>query len=668
MKRIAILLTTIGLFTSCFNQDDFIEGTAINFYPTVYAVADEEDGLLYRLRLEASGPVNGTGTVEITVSNPGSLYTVPAIQGNKIFIEMTDTRTAEIEVRVLNDLIPDNYMSEFRITRVSGAIQSIGRDKFSMLVRDADILAVFEENFNSGLGSFTPYNVVGAQVWTATNFGLGATGGARMNGFSGSAQNNEDWLISQRFDLTAFEAISASFYSDVRFAGPSMEFLISTNYSGSGDPNLATWTKLNPILDTNLGLDTWTYSGKVDVSGFISNGTYFAFKYTSTTSAAAQWTIDDFTLNIFDPFASSGSASFLFALPFTDDFEECTTDGAIPANFVEVFSAESKTDRGWSCRPFGVDGSRGVRANSFGGTAGDDNVWLISAKKFDLRNVTGATLKFDARSAAAGPGTLRVLYSATYFGGDPTSANWTELNVTLPAQGSNTFQEVTANLVGAVGSTIYLAFQFEGGTHTSSASYDIDNVSVTGTGGSTPLTLPFTDSFEACASAGEFNIPENWREEVVPGSKTDRGWGCRDADTNLSPRTGAWLMSASAFGGTAGSDNTYAILRNPVNFNALTTVNLSFWVDLDFATDPGTLTFEYSTNYSGSGNPASATWMVVTAVSSQLPTENTTSWQEITANLSAINGSQVYLAFHFSGGTSAASKRWNIEDFSLTGN
>ncbi|MFT7234075.1 MAG: hypothetical protein ACI8TA_003304, partial [Cyclobacteriaceae bacterium] len=227
----------------------------------------------------------------------------------------------------------------------------------------------------------------------------------------------------------------------------------------------------------------------------------------------------------------------VFGLPFTDNFENCTTVGQfnLPENWIESFVAGSKTDRGWGCDTNdGVSSSSSIRASSFAGEVGTDNAWLISSKKFGLSNATTANLSFDIKSAFSGSGALKVLWSDNYGSGDPTAATWTELTEAipkLPTQGSSTYKNISVTLDGAVGKNVFLAFQFFGGTDASSASYDIDNLNVTGTvggGGNTdPFTLPFTDDFESCATVGDFNIPSNWIELVAAGSKEDRGWGCR---------------------------------------------------------------------------------------------------------------------------------------------
>ncbi|MFM7428772.1 MAG: hypothetical protein ACKO1F_02615 [Flammeovirgaceae bacterium] len=70
--------------------------------------------------------------------------------------------------------------------------------------------AQYLEDFNAcdGTASFSQFSTTGAQVWGCTDFGRNATRGIRMNGFSGTAQLNEDWLISPVTSLGANATLS----------------------------------------------------------------------------------------------------------------------------------------------------------------------------------------------------------------------------------------------------------------------------------------------------------------------------------------------------------------------------------------------------------------------------------------------------------------------------
>lgn len=153
----------------------------------------------------------------------------------------------------------------------------------------------FNDCINNLPGGFTQYSVTGAQVWGCTTFGKTGNG-VQINGFVSGAQTNEDWLISPVFDLSGFDYPLLSFASRVRFAGPSLKLMVSTNYTGTGDPNLAQWTEINGRF-AEPESDVWTTSDQIDLSAFKGSNVSVAFVYTSSPALnAARWTLDDFSI------------------------------------------------------------------------------------------------------------------------------------------------------------------------------------------------------------------------------------------------------------------------------------------------------------------------------------------------------------------------------------
>lgn len=152
------------------------------------------------------------------------------------------------------------------------------------------------EDFNTTCpalpGGWQAISVEGPQVWACTTFGRTGSG-LQINGFSGGAVLNEDWLISSPYDLTGFNFPLMTFWSRVAFQGPRLKLLISTNYS-SGNPSTATWTELS---DRFASGDVWTFSGQVDLSAYLNQTVRIAFVYNSSPeTGAARWTLDDFAL------------------------------------------------------------------------------------------------------------------------------------------------------------------------------------------------------------------------------------------------------------------------------------------------------------------------------------------------------------------------------------
>lgn len=147
-------------------------------------------------------------------------------------------------------------------------------------------------NCASGSG-FTKYSVSGAQIWDCTTFGQNSTNGIQINGYSGGAVENEDWLISPAFDLTGFDYPLLGFASRTTFSGPTLQLLVSTDYSGSGDPHNATWTAINGRFPQLLS-DIWKTSDSINLAAFKQSDVHIAFVYTSSPAlGAARWTLDD---------------------------------------------------------------------------------------------------------------------------------------------------------------------------------------------------------------------------------------------------------------------------------------------------------------------------------------------------------------------------------------
>ncbi|REC48926.1 DUF5689 domain-containing protein [Chryseobacterium pennipullorum] len=163
------------------------------------------------------------------------------------------------------------------------------------------IPVIYSDGFAAGgFGSdWTTVNKVGPnQFWQTSNQGNGSNYYAMMNGNAGGAGNNfanEDWLISKAVSLVGKTKAAVSFTSDVRYSGNALQVYATDNYTG--DVTTTSWTPLQATLDTNANaFGDWVGSGNVDLSAFLGKNVRIAFKYTSTTSAAATWEVDDFKI------------------------------------------------------------------------------------------------------------------------------------------------------------------------------------------------------------------------------------------------------------------------------------------------------------------------------------------------------------------------------------
>lgn len=157
---------------------------------------------------------------------------------------------------------------------------------------------ILTENFDDcDITGWTTISVTGDQVWGCTDFGRNETKGYQANGFvSGTGPTeNEDWLITPALDLTSAVNERLVFWAITRFGGDAIQVLYSTNYDGAGQPSSFNWTMIPGINLPAENSNIWTeVTG--DLSGINSNSVHIAFVYTSSSSAAARWTIDDITV------------------------------------------------------------------------------------------------------------------------------------------------------------------------------------------------------------------------------------------------------------------------------------------------------------------------------------------------------------------------------------
>ena len=147
--------------------------------------------------------------------------------------------------------------------------------------------------------------------------------------------------------------------------------------------------------------------------------------------------------------------------------------------------------------------------------------------------------------------------------------------------------------------------------------------------------------------------------------------------------TDVWKLNISSSGyadinGFQDQDDEDWLVSPPLNLDNSTNETFNFKSKNRYQGIGIDLELKYSTNYSGTGNP-NAAGVVWNTISLPGLTNNTASTSNTVFNatafasyspsidLSAINGSTVYLAFRYTG-TAAASKQWQLDDLLIQGN
>jgi hypothetical protein len=152
----------------------------------------------------------------------------------------------------------------------------------------------WQETFDNGLGTFTAYDLLGAQAWVASSYAPDFY--AKISGYSSGNKDNEDWLISGPINLTGVTNASFNFRQTVKYINglwDQVGVLVSSNWDGTlAGITTATWTTLSGYTlpaGTNY---VFAESGRIDFSAYANKTINIAFKYLSTTTNAATWEVD----------------------------------------------------------------------------------------------------------------------------------------------------------------------------------------------------------------------------------------------------------------------------------------------------------------------------------------------------------------------------------------
>ncbi|TBX71130.1 hypothetical protein EZL74_01105 [Flavobacterium silvisoli] len=242
--------------------------------------------------------------VQFTDASVGKNYYDPSVNSiggaTNHLIEDVDGNTLTLRVSqyanfAANSVTGNSGTIRGVMTKFGTTYQFMVRTINDVKLTQGRMLPLFMETFDTNFPNWVKASVIGAQVWT-----LNATGNpgncADMNGFSSGPVQNEDWLISPAIDLSAVSAATLTFQTSRPFSGNNLQVYVSTNYVAPNPaappmPSTATWTLLSGSLATSA---TWKDSGNVSLNAYTGNtNVRIAFKYTSTTSSASEWKVDN---------------------------------------------------------------------------------------------------------------------------------------------------------------------------------------------------------------------------------------------------------------------------------------------------------------------------------------------------------------------------------------
>jgi hypothetical protein len=289
--------------------DDFsVEGSSTNYpeptnYPTDFEA--EADGFVIDVSwTDATGAQLPGAYLLLGQKGSSGNFTVPE-DGTPVpdDLDWADGKVA-VNVTYGNEMYPFSGLEgaqeyEFTIFPYTNAGENINYKTDGTPPYDkattANIVVINEEDFEDGtLGTWGEYSVEGPQTWE--NYEYNDELFARMSGYDDGAVQNEDWLISPQMNLSPYQTVKFEFINAWRYDGPSLQLFLSQNYDGEGNPNDFTWLELTDEVNWSPGDFVWVESGIIDLSLFVSESCYLAFKYTSSSSEASAWEIDNLSV------------------------------------------------------------------------------------------------------------------------------------------------------------------------------------------------------------------------------------------------------------------------------------------------------------------------------------------------------------------------------------
>ncbi|MDZ8118170.1 choice-of-anchor J domain-containing protein [Pontiella agarivorans] len=290
------------------------------------------------------------------------------------------------------------------------------------------------EDFEDGIGSFTQYSRSSNADWVheqrAGQWGMVA------NGF-GADDLSDDWLISPAFALPEGAAGALKFQMYHKYGRPDLEVMVSTNYTGTGDPLAnGTWDSFTVPPDSDLFWDTWE-DISVDLSAYAGTSVNVAFRYTTTgtgSGGGARIGVDNVKVEsesenvrvafLYTSTGTGGGQSRVWEVDnivlranahtyMSEDFDDADTlgDSSFTAN-----SLLSNADWGLDTEAE----QKGAFANGYGADTNSID-WLVGPT-VKLEAGANAELQFDVFSKYGGP-SLEVMVTTDYPV-DVTNGTW----------------------------------------------------------------------------------------------------------------------------------------------------------------------------------------------------------------------------------------------------
>ena len=333
------------------------------------------------------------------------------------------------------------------------------------------------EFFASSFGSYTTYDVKGAQHWEIDY------STAKMTGYENSTNyENEDWLISAKFSLENVSSASMTVSYIARYfnnVNEDVTVWVSSDYT-SGDPNSANWEQIPATWVEGSNWNDFA-STTLDLSQFLGKKVCVAVKYLSNDTKAGTIEVQSICIQEGSgptPPPGPGTGGEVQNMPYTQNFA---------SEFGTYMTYDVLGPQSWEI-DYSTAKMTGYVSSSY--YANED--WLISSP-VAITGVSDAkmTMAYIGRYFNNINNEVTIWASTNYvWGSDPSMAGWTQVPAVL-VEGSNwsDFIATEISLSDYVGQTVTFAVKYIS-TDSKAGTMEIQSITIEEGSGVTPPTPP----------------------------------------------------------------------------------------------------------------------------------------------------------------------------------
>lgn len=431
-------------------------------------------------------------------------FAEPTTYGNRTLADPTDysqtviVRTSNY-ANFANDSLPQGTGSLVAIATVYNStwqllIRSARELDFEGYVPGGDNGLPYYQDFASSFGTYTTYDVAGAQSWEIDY------STAKMTGYANSTNYaNEDWLISSQFSLENVSSASLTMTYIARYfdnLDSDITIQVSSDYT-AGDPTLASWTQVPASWTSG---NNWTdfVSTTVDLSQFVGQKVCVAVKYLSDDQKAGTIEVQSILIQEGSgptPPPGPQPGGEVQSMPYTQSFA---------SEFGTYMTYDIMGAQTWE-----IDYSTAKMTGYVGGTYYANEDWLISSP-VAITGVSDAkmTMSYIGRYFNNINDEVTIWASTNYtWGSDPNMATWNQVPATL-VEGSNWNDFITTEiaLTDYVGQTVTFAVKYLS-TDSKAGTMEVQSITIEEGTGVTPPEPPTPGQGEGSGTADDpYNV------------------------------------------------------------------------------------------------------------------------------------------------------------------